>query len=177
MGQLRYGRECYQPHKQKEQQEGISTLRCRHRGDKIKARGHWEQEPLWAHLMEADTVIAKNPTRAKRREKCPVFSRRLCLPDPWWRFTLAVLLEEAQEMACSGRIPATGAGKELVRSPENKPRHHSPMATLPGASGFPVLQFMGADSSQWPAEYSAEYSNPRSSFDFIGKRILRFHFW
>lgn len=85
MGQLRYGRECYQPHKQKEQQEGISILRCRHRGDKIKARGHWEQEPLWAHLMEADTMIAK--TRVKRREKCLVFSRHLS--DPWWRFTLA----------------------------------------------------------------------------------------
>lgn len=51
-------------------------------------------------------------------------------------------------MACSGRIPAIGAGIELKPSPENKPRHHSPMATLPGASGFPVLQFMGAHSSQ-----------------------------
>lgn len=63
--------------------------------------------------------------------------------SPW-----PVLLEEAEETACSGRIPATGAGKELKRSPENKPRPHSPMATLPGASGFPVLQFMGAHSSQ-----------------------------
>lgn len=34
-----------------------STLRRRRRGDKIKARGHWEQEPLWVCLMEAGTSV------------------------------------------------------------------------------------------------------------------------
>lgn len=59
-----------------------------------------------------------------------------------------VLLEEAEERPAVVASLQQEEGKNRRAHLRTNPDIFSPVATLPGVSGFPVLQFVGADSSQ-----------------------------